>query len=123
MKGPIRSFVPHAFVKDVRASIAFYEKLGFTVTNSFTPQGAEQPGWCLLSCERGELMLGTACDHFVAEQQGVLFYGYCDDVAASHAELEAAGLDVGPVTKPFYNPGGEFRLNDPDGYVIWVAQI
>ena len=123
MTGPIRSFIPHAFVADVSASISFYEKLGFTVGNSFTPEDAESPTWCWLSCEKGDLMLGQAREPVTADQQRVLFYAYCDDIEATHAELADAGLEVGPITKPFYNPGGEFEIRDPDGYVIWIAQI
>ena len=123
MAGSIRSFIPHAFVRDVPASIAFYERLGFTVGNSFTPDGADAPAWCWLRSERGDLMLGTATEAVVPEQQRVMFYGYCDDIAATHSELAEAGMEPGPITKPFYNPGGEFKLTDPDGYAIWVAQI
>jgi catechol 2,3-dioxygenase-like lactoylglutathione lyase family enzyme len=123
MAGPIRSLVPHAFVEDMRASIAFYRKLGFELSNSFTPQGADGPTWCWLTCERGGLMLGQAREPVIADQQRLLLYAYCDDIDAAHAELAAHGVEVGPITKPFYNPGGEFRVNDPDGYAIWVAQI
>ena len=123
MTGPIRSFVPHAFVRSVPTSITFYERLGFMVGNSFTPDGEEGPTWCWLSSERGDLMLGKAREPVVANEQRVLFYGYCDDVQATHSELAAAGIEVGPVTTPFYNPGGEFRIVDPDGYAIWIAQI
>ena len=123
MAGPIRSLVPHAFVQDMRASLTFYEKLGFSVSNSFTSEGAEVPGWCWLSSERAELMLGTATKAIVPDEQGVLIYAYCDDVAATREELIRAGLEPGQITKPFYNPGGEFELRDPDGYAIWVAQI
>ena len=123
MSGSIRSFMPHAFVRDMRASLAFYEKLGFELSNSFAPEGADAPGWCWLSSECGELMLGTATKPIIAEQQGVLFYAYCDDVAATREKLVEDGLEAGPITAPFYNPGGEFELKDPDGYSIWVAQI
>ncbi len=123
MAGPIRSFIPHAFVADMSASIAFYEKLGFKVGNSFTPDGAEAPGWCWLRSERGDLMLGRAREPIVPDQQRVMFYAYTDDVEVTHSDLAAAGIDVGPITKPFYNPGGEFEICDPNGYVIWVAQI
>ena len=123
MNGPIRSFVPHLFVRKMSASIGFYEKLGFMVGNSFTPEGGDEPSWCWLSSGRGDVMLGRAREEVSADQQRVMFYAYCDDVAAAHAELAAAGVEPGPITTPFYNPGGEFRLNDPDGYVIWVAQI
>jgi catechol 2,3-dioxygenase-like lactoylglutathione lyase family enzyme len=123
MAGPIRSFIPHAFVRDVPASVAFYRKLGFKVSNSFAPEGEQEPSWCWLSSERGDLMLGKATEPVIADQQRVLFYGYCDDINDTHRDLSDAGLDPGPITTPFYNPGGEFRVTDPDGYVIWIAQI
>jgi catechol 2,3-dioxygenase-like lactoylglutathione lyase family enzyme len=119
----IRSLVPMAHVRDMRASIAFYGKLGFVVANQVTPDGEEEPNWVWLRAERAELMLARATAPVLADEQAVLFYTYCDDVAATHAALAEAGLEVGPVARPFYNPGGEFRLADPDGYVIYVAQI
>jgi len=112
-----------AHVADIRASVAFYEVLGFAVGNSVTPDGEDVPNWVWLRAERAELMLARASAPVVPDQQAVLFYTYCDDVAATHAAWAAAGLEVGPIEKPFYNPGGEFRLADPDGYVIYAAQI
>jgi catechol 2,3-dioxygenase-like lactoylglutathione lyase family enzyme len=123
MTGLVRSFVPHAFVTDVRRSIRFYERLGFKLENSFAADGEAEPTWCWLNSERGGLMLGRAKEPVIAEQQRILFYGYCDDIARAHAALDDAGIEVGPITKPFYNPGGEFQVRDPDGYVIWIAQI
>jgi hypothetical protein len=37
-----------AFVADVRRSIAFYEQLGFSVGNTFTPPEADEPVWAWL---------------------------------------------------------------------------
>jgi hypothetical protein len=31
------------------------------------------------------------------------------------------GVEAGPITFPFYNPRGEFRIKDSDGYVVIVA--
>ena len=45
-------------------------------------------------------------------QQGVLFYVYCDDVAALREELVRAGVDAGPIRTPFYAPRGEFEIRD-----------
>ena len=123
MPGPIRSLVPLAHVRDMRASIAFYEKLGFTVENTFTPEAADQPAWCWLASERAELMLARASEPVIGDQQGVLFYAYCDDAAATHRLLADAGIAVGPIATPFYMPGGEFPVKDPDGYLLYVAQI
>lgn len=120
---PITAMVPLAHVQDMIAAIDFYAKLGLEVVNSVTAPDARIPNWALLRSGRGELMLAQASEPIVAEQQAVLFYTYCPDIAATHAALRAAGLSPGEIGKPFYNPGGEFRLIDPDGYVIYVAQI
>lgn len=119
----IRSLVPLAHVRDMAASIAFYGKLGFAVENQVTPDGEEVPNWVWLRAERAELMLARASAPVIAAEQAVLFYTYCDDIAATHAAFSDAGLAPSPIATPFYNPGGEFRLGDPDGYAIFVAQI
>ncbi len=53
---------------------------------------------------------------------GGFFYSYCDDVPALRGYLIAEGIEAGPIKYPFYAPRGEFRLQDPDGYVIMVTQ-
>jgi catechol 2,3-dioxygenase-like lactoylglutathione lyase family enzyme len=119
----IRSLVPLAHVADMAASIAFYAKLGFEVTNQVTAAGEAGPNWAWLRSDKASLMIARAGEAVVPGQQAVLFYTYCDDVVATHAAVREAGLEPGPICTPFYNPGGEFRLEDPDGYVIYVAQI
>lgn len=116
-----RNLVPMAFVADVQLSIAFYAKLGFEIGNTFTPENAKQPSWVWLQSDKGQLMLALASHPVIAEQQAVLFYVYTDDVAAARASLEEAGLNPGPITTPFYAPRGEFRVVDPDGYVVMVT--
>ena len=56
-----------------------------------------------------------------ASQQAVLFYTYTPDLEGVRDRLVAAGVDAGPIAFPFYSPRGEFRITDPDGYVIIVA--
>jgi len=51
----------------------------------------------------------------------VLFYIYCDDVEGLRNHLLASGVKAGPIQTPFYAPSGEFRIEDPDGYVIMVT--
>ena len=119
----VRSLVPMAHVAEIGASIAFYEKLGFAMIGSFTPPGEDAPSWVSLSSDGAELMLTRADEPVVAEQQAVLFYLYCEDVAGMHALLSEAGVRAGPITKPFYNPQGEFRLVDPDGYLVIVTHL
>jgi predicted enzyme related to lactoylglutathione lyase len=112
-----------AHVAEVAAAVAFYEKLGFEVAGSFTQPGEDGPAWVSLRSGGAELMLARASEPVVAAQQAVLFYLYCPDLAAMHDRLAAAGLAPGPVARPFYNPEGEFRLVDPDGYVVMVAHL
>jgi catechol 2,3-dioxygenase-like lactoylglutathione lyase family enzyme len=112
-----------AHVADVAASAAFYEKLGFAIDDSFTPPGEEAPAWVSLRSGSAALMLARASEPVVAAQQAVLFYVYGPDVGALHRRLAEAGLEPGPIANPFYNPQGEFRLIDPDGYVVMVTHL
>lgn len=119
----VRSLVPMAHVADVAASIAFYAALGFEVGGSFTPPGGEEASWVSLRSGGAELMLARASEPVVASQQAVLFYLYCEDVEAMRERAQSAGLTPGPIATPFYNPRGEFRLVDPDGYVVMVTHL
>ena len=121
MSIPPKALVPFAHVNDVATSIAFYQKLGFTLGNTFTPPSAKEPVWAWLASGGAQLMVAKADEPVVASQQAVLFYIYVDDIPAKHAELTAAGITVGAITHAFYAPSGEFRVLDPDGYVLMIT--
>ena len=116
-----RSLIPFVHVASVPDSIAFYRKLGFEVRNTFVPAGETDPAWAYLESDRAHLMVAKADGPFEADQQAVLFYLYCDDVAATRSAIAAAGIAVGAIAYPFYAPRGEFRVEDPDGYVLMVS--
>lgn len=118
--GFLRSLIPMAHVASVPASIDFYRKLGFEVGNTFTPAGEAEPAWAWLKSDDAHLMVTRADEPVEAGQQAVLFYLYCDDVTATRAALEQAGVPVGSIQYPFYAPRGEFRVEDPDGYVLMI---
>lgn len=122
-RAAVAALAPMAHVADVSASIAFYAALGFGVDSTFAPEGEAAPVWAYLSSGRAHLMLSRASAPVVAAEQAVLFYLYCNDVAAMHAQAEAYGLAPGPIATPFYNPRGEFRLVDPDGYGVMIAHL
>src|SRR5262245_35102831 len=117
---PFRSLVPIASVKNVTESIRFYTKIGFEVGNTFTPNNENEPAWAWLKSDSAQLMISRGEVPSVQEQS-VIFYLYCDDVPAKRAELESLGLDVGPIEYPFYAPKGEFRVTDPDGYILMIT--
>jgi catechol 2,3-dioxygenase-like lactoylglutathione lyase family enzyme len=109
------------FVADVERSIDFYKYLGFEPGNTFTAEGATRSTWAWLQSDSASLMLAAAHEPIVADQQRVLFYLYTDDVKTAHASLTDKGLKPGPITTPFYAPRGEFKLVDPDGYVLMLT--
>ena len=117
----ILSLVPFAHVASVSRSLDFYGRLGFEVHNTFVPPGENEPAWAWLKSGQAQLMLAKADEPVVPSQQAVLFYLYCEDVAATRTSLEAAGVPCGPISHPFYSPGGEFRVEDLDGYVLLIT--
>ncbi len=118
---PFRALSPLANVASVPRSIEFYRTLGFEVRGTFEPSDAEEASWASLESGDAVLMVAKADEPVVASQQAVLFYLYVDDVQAKHAELAAAGITVEPIVERFYNPRGEFRVVDPDGYVLMIT--
>lgn len=123
MTAETSSLVPFAHVADVARSIRFYADLGFRVVNTVVREGGTVPTWAWLESEKANLMVGLASEPIDASQQAVLFYLYYRDIAATRAALLALGHRPGEIAYPFYMPGGECRLEDPDGYVLMLAQI
>ena len=115
----LASLVPMAHVADVRKSAEFYQLLGFEVKNTVENEGRLQ--WAWLQNGGAHLMLARSARAMNPEAQDVLFYMYAPDVAAFHSELETKGVKVGPIKYPFYSPRGEFRIDDPDGYALFVS--
>jgi hypothetical protein len=116
----LKGLVPMAFVRSVPRSIAFYGKLGFEVRNTHAPEASTEPVWAWVRAGDAHLMLARSEDP-VDPGRAVLFYVYSSDVSGFRDELIAAGVDAGEIARPFYAPGGEFRVTDPDGYVLMIT--
>ena len=115
----LASLVPVVHVKVVRRSVDFYQLLGFVVNNSFEQDGRLQ--WAWLQNGDAHLMLAHSDRPLNPGAQDILFYLYAPDVAAYRAELDAKGVKVGAIKYPFYSPRGEFRIDDTDGYTVFVS--
>lgn len=112
--------IPLAHVADVQKAIEFYQLLGFEVENTVrNEQGRLQ--WAWLKNGDADLMLARSARPMNPDAQDVLFYMYAPDVAAYRTELESRGVIVGLIKYPFYSPRGEFRIDDPDGYTLFVS--
>lgn len=68
-------------------------------------------------------MLALAGGPVDAAAQAVLFYCWASDVQGLRDELAAAGVQVGDIARPFSMPAGEFRAENPHGYVLVVGQL
>ena len=68
-------------------------------------------------------MLARASGPVDREQQAVLLYLYTRDLERFRRQLIDEGVDAGPIKHPTHMPGGELRLEDPDGYVLLVGQL
>ncbi len=117
----ISDLIPFLHVADVTASIAFYEHLGFLVTATH-PTNTPAPDWASLEADQAQLMLARADEPIVARSQGVLFYLFSRDLFGLRERLLGVRIDAGEITDGRPGPNAEMRLEDPDGYVLIVAQ-
>jgi catechol 2,3-dioxygenase-like lactoylglutathione lyase family enzyme len=103
-------------VRNLAASIAFYEHLGFNVD-----QRRDDWGWAMLAFGDCRLMLDRSINqHPDAPRQSVL-YLYLDDIVAYHRQVRESGLAVPDLDRTFYDMH-EFRVDDPDGNRLWIGQ-
>ena len=68
-------------------------------------------------------MLARADEPVVARAQAVLFYLFSRDLFGLRERLIAAGIEAGEIVDGRPGPTAEMRIEDPDGYVLMVAQI
>lgn len=113
--------VPMLPVSHVPRTITFYEQLGFKVGNTHAPEGQTDPVWAWLYNGDAHLMINQSEEPVQATHGSGALWVYCRDVPATHAWLKARGIDVDEISYPFYNPGGEFHVHDPDGYAVFIA--
>ena len=111
--------VPLAHVADVARSIEFYKLLGFEVKNTVEREGQLQ--WAWLQNGKADFMIARSARPMNPDAQDVLFYLYAPDVVAFRNQLQSRGVKVGQLNYPFYMPRGEFRVDDPDGYALFIA--
>ncbi len=104
------SFSVSLTVKDIKASRAFYEKLGFEVFD-----GDEAQNWLMLRC--GNTKIGLFQDMF---EQNVLTFNP-QDVRAIQKKLKSEGIEL--VTEAEGEEGpASITLLDPDGNPILFDQ-
>ena len=103
-------------VGDLPAAVEFYERLGYSQTYAFPPEG--KPAF--VTVERGGSTIGIATRDG-ADTERFSYWVYVDDVDGTFAVLTAAGAPV--VAVPRTEPWGErvASVRDPDGNVVHVG--
>jgi hypothetical protein len=124
---PVTGLVPMIGVADIERSAVFYGLLGFVIGNRAPREG--RMGWAWLyqplapNWRRGaNLMLLRMEEKIDPREQRIHFYLYATDLVALRDELIRAGRDPAAITYPEHLPKGEFRLDDPDGFRLTIAQ-
>lgn len=112
----LNRLIPMQPVKNMPASVAFYEKLGFEIESR-----NDQWGWAMLRCGECRIML----DESIAMHPGIpriaVLYLYPEDIMAFHRQAQANGLVLPELSTTFYGMT-ELRIEDPDGNRLWIGQ-
>lgn len=110
-------------VKDIRASLTFYEKLGFRQMG-----GNIEENWLILT--NGSAVIGLFQGMFEANlltfnpgwNGDATPFDPFDDVRAIQAKLEADGIEMATRADPSTTGPAHFVMVDPDGNTILVDQ-
>ena len=110
-------------VKDLAASKAFYEALGFTAMGDYSEQG-----WMIL--KNGDTIIGLFKGMFEGNMltfnpgwdQNATETNPFDDVRSIQKALKEAGVAIEKETDPDGSGPADIILKDPDGNVILIDQ-
>jgi catechol 2,3-dioxygenase-like lactoylglutathione lyase family enzyme len=119
MAPAVRSMVAATYVRDIEASQAFYQLLGFRQNRTGT---AATAAWVTLHQDPHVLLLASTRPPLAIPRLPLLFYFFFDDLDPVVEALGSAGVPVTRVGHPPHAPGGEVRLVDPDGNTVLLGQ-
>lgn len=107
---------PIISVRDLSATRAFYEELGFAQTYQFPPEGEAS----FVTMERGNSSIGIGAGG-ASDVDRFGYWVYVDDVDATLEQLRTSGAPV--VGEPEDQPWGErvARTRDPDGNLVYLG--
>jgi len=107
------------YVRDIGASRAFYELLGF---GEHSNGRADTSAWLALHRDGHYVLLASTRPPLDIPRLPLLFYFYFDDLDAVVGALHAGRVEVEHMGHPPHALGGEVKLLDPDGNTILLGQ-
>src|SRR3569623_81053 len=108
--------IPMVPVRNMPASVAFYQKLGFRIEDQ-----QDQWRWAMLSFGDCRLRVDESINSQPDAMRSSVLYLYPDDIVEYHRLVRANGLDIPDLDVTFYGMT-EFRIDDPDGNRLWIGQ-
>src|SRR5579859_6868563 len=119
MKPVLRRMDAATYVKDIEASRAFYELLGFAELRS---DRGPASAWSAMRNGRDTVLLTATWPPLPVPRFPLLFYFFFEDLDALLNGLGDAGLKPVRLGHPPHAPGGEAKVTDPDGNTILLGQ-
>lgn len=119
----VKSFVPSLTVDDVTNSIAFYEALGFVVSDRWDDNGMLigvmlQAGDARISLNQDDWKKGRDRQKGIGTRLHIETAQNIDDIAA-RAQAAGIKLDVQPFDTPWKTR--QFELTDPSGFKLTIS--
>jgi uncharacterized glyoxalase superfamily protein PhnB len=123
----MESLAPNLFVKDIRATLNFYQLLGFTLTMSVPGETEGEPTWAMVTNGKVTFMfqtyksLGDALPP-VSRQDGgaLLFYIKVDDIRSFFDTIRDKVPVIHGLQRTFYG-ATEFSITDNNNFVLTFA--
>jgi catechol 2,3-dioxygenase-like lactoylglutathione lyase family enzyme len=107
------------YVRDIDASRAFYELLGF---GEHSTGRAESSAWSVVQQGGLSLLLAFTRPPLDIPQLPLLFYFYYEDLDVVISRLGEAEVAVTSTGHPPHALGGEVKVLDPDGNTLLLGQ-
>ena len=116
----LQHVTPMLHVPDVRATVAWYEAIGFAVVTTHDDRN-DGMDFALLSYRNSQLMLSAGGRSSTEHRRDVDLYIRTDDVDGLHQRLRDHVEVCVPLGDTFYG-AREFIVRDPNGFWITFGQ-
>lgn len=124
----MESLVPNLFVKDIRATLDFYQLLGFTLTMSVPSDTKDELDWAMVTNRKVTFMfqtfksLGDALPPVSREERApLLFYIRTTNIRSYFESIKDKVNIIHGLQKTFYG-ATEFSITDNNNFVLTFAE-